>query len=131
MPRGDRTGPQAMGSRTGRAAGYCAGFETPGYASSGRGAGFGAGFGSARGLRRFGFGGGGYGRRCQFYATGQPGWFRYGAYAPPAYGYPTAPAAPDPEVEKQALEAQVNTLRAELNALEKRLNEVKGDTEAD
>lgn len=31
MPRGDRTGPAGMGPRTGRAAGYCAGYSTPGY----------------------------------------------------------------------------------------------------
>jgi predicted Fe-Mo cluster-binding NifX family protein len=32
MPRGDGTGPMGMGARTGRAAGYCAGSEMPGYA---------------------------------------------------------------------------------------------------
>jgi hypothetical protein len=31
MPRGDRTGPAGMGPMTGRAAGYCAGYGTPGY----------------------------------------------------------------------------------------------------
>ncbi|MBC7083569.1 MAG: DUF5320 domain-containing protein [Firmicutes bacterium] len=31
MPRGDRTGPIGLGPRTGRAAGYCAGFPVPGY----------------------------------------------------------------------------------------------------
>ena len=31
MPRGDRTGPAGMGPMTGRAAGYCAGYSTPGY----------------------------------------------------------------------------------------------------
>ncbi len=30
MPRGDGTGPQGMGSMTGRGAGYCAGFDRPG-----------------------------------------------------------------------------------------------------
>jgi hypothetical protein len=31
MPRGDRTGPAGMGPMTGRAAGYCSGYSTPGY----------------------------------------------------------------------------------------------------
>ncbi|MDD3800944.1 MAG: DUF5320 domain-containing protein [Desulfuromonas sp.] len=59
MPRGDRTGPQGMGSRTGRGLGYCSGSNAPGYAS-------GAGRGLAgRGMRRGGCGpgfGAGFGR---------------------------------------------------------------------
>jgi len=31
MPRGDRTGPAGMGPMTGRAAGYCAGYNVPGF----------------------------------------------------------------------------------------------------
>jgi hypothetical protein len=31
MPRGDGTGPAGMGPMTGRAAGYCAGYDVPGY----------------------------------------------------------------------------------------------------
>lgn len=43
MPRGDGTGPMGMGPMTGRRAGYCADFRTPGYMNfiSGRGQGFG------------------------------------------------------------------------------------------
>lgn len=33
MPRGDGTGPTGMGPMTGRAAGYCAGYATPGFAN--------------------------------------------------------------------------------------------------
>ena len=33
MPRGDGTGPAGMGPMTGRAAGYCAGFNAPGFAN--------------------------------------------------------------------------------------------------
>ena len=43
MPRGDGTGPQGMGPMTGRAAGYCAGYNAPGYANPIAGRGFGAG----------------------------------------------------------------------------------------
>lgn len=50
MPRGDGTGPMGQGPMTGRAAGYCAGFNAPGHANPVPRAGL--------GLRR-GFGGGG------------------------------------------------------------------------
>jgi len=36
MPRGDGTGPNGAGPRTGSGAGYCNGYRTPGYASAGR-----------------------------------------------------------------------------------------------
>lgn len=56
MPRGDRTGPAGTGSQTGRAAGFCAGYNTPGFQNPGvvRGAGLGAGRGGGfrRGLNR-------------------------------------------------------------------------------
>ena len=60
MPGGDRTGPMGMGPRTGRAAGYCAGYSIPGYMNpfGGRlGLGFGWGRGRGRGFgwRRWGF----------------------------------------------------------------------------
>ena len=50
MPRGDGTGPMGLGPMTGRAAGYCAGFATPGYLNPiggrlGRGMGWGRGRG--------------------------------------------------------------------------------------
>ena len=47
MPGGDGTGPGGMGSMTGRAAGYCAGYPVPGFTNStfGRGYGFGRGRG--------------------------------------------------------------------------------------
>jgi len=56
MPGGDRTGPLGQGPGTGRASGYCYGFDTPGYTKGpgrrmGRGFGFGRGFGRRRGFR--------------------------------------------------------------------------------
>jgi len=44
MPFGDGTGPMGMGPMTGRAAGYCAGYPTPGVANPIPGAGWGRGF---------------------------------------------------------------------------------------
>lgn len=65
MPRGDATGPAGLGPMTGRAAGYCAGYNMPGYANPIGGRGFGMGYG-----RGFGFGrgsrGGGFGWRHRF-----------------------------------------------------------------
>ena len=61
MPKGDKTGPQGLGSKTGRAAGYCAGYSVPGYMNPMRGCGrgFGRGFGRRRGggfgIRRFSY----------------------------------------------------------------------------
>ncbi|MGM0472161.1 MAG: DUF5320 domain-containing protein [Bacillota bacterium] len=61
MPRGDGTGPEGLGPQTGRAAGYCAGFDVPGYANGRprqglargrrRGAASGRGLGRGRGMR--------------------------------------------------------------------------------
>ena len=76
MPRGNRTGPMGMGPMTGRGAGY---MNPTGW--------FGRGFGI--GLGR---GGRGRGYRNMYYATGMPGWSRWGAY--PMGAYPAAPAGP-------------------------------------
>jgi len=124
MPRGDGTGPVGMGPMTGRAAGYCAGYEVPGYANPAPGRGFGMGFGGGRGARGRGFGGGGRGWRNRAYAAGAPGWAPFGGYAAP---YPT----PDPAVEKQALESQAEALRSELDAIKKRLSEIETPTTAE
>ncbi len=121
MPGGDRTGPMGMGGGTGRAAGYCAGYGVPGYANAIRGRGFGMGFGRGRGFRAGGFSGGGRGWRNMFYATGQPGWMRAGVHAAP-----NRYQAPDPEAETQVLKNQAQILKSELDAIEKRISEIKG-----
>jgi len=120
MPRGDRTGPRGIGPMTGRGAGFCAGFEMPGYDNPLPGRGFGMGFGRGRGAR--GYGGGGRGWRNMFYATGQPGWMRFGAAAAPV-------ANADPALEKQALKNQADYLQGELDLIRKRLEEVEKETE--
>jgi len=123
MPAGDRTGPMGMGPRSGRAAGYCAGFGMPGYANPVPGRGFGMGFGRGRGAWGRGSGGG-RGWRHMFYATGVPGWVRFGGYAAP---YPK----PDPDAEKQSLRSQAEALQEELDLIKKRLSEIETGTEAD
>jgi len=115
MPRGDGTGPAGAGAMTGRGAGYCAGNDRPGFAVPGGG---GRGFYN-RGMGGFGRGGG-RGYRNQFYATGTPGWARAGGFgAYPAYNPPTS------EQEKDVLLRTADQLKAELNNIEKRLQEIE------
>lgn len=107
MPRGDGTGPMGMGRMTGRGAGFCAGFATPGYANS---VGFRYGFGGGRGSRRM------------FYATGLPGWARFGY---PAYdGVNEAVPA-----EKEFLSRQAEFLESQLEQVKKCLSSFKEDAE--
>ena len=87
MPAGNGTGPAGMGPMTGRAAGFCAGYPTPGYMNPVAGRGFLAGpfvgaYGAApyaRGMMPYGYGTGyGYGAG---YASAWPrpfGWFGRG-----------------------------------------------------
>ena len=114
MPAGNRTGPQGMGPRTGRGAGYCTGNNQPGFASRGFGGGFSRGM-----FGRGAFGGRGF--RNMFYATGQPGWARYGAY-PGAYPPATAPAPMTPEQEQEALKAQEAWLQEQLDAVRSQMD---------
>lgn len=120
MPSGDRTGPAGMGPRTGRGAGYCGGSDAPGFASAGSGRGF--GFGRGGGMRGGGFGrgfgggsGGGRGWRHRFWATGIPGWAWFGG----------EPGKSDPASEKDALSRQAEAIRSQLEAIEKRLSEIR------
>jgi len=123
MPGGDGTGPAGMGSMTGRAAGYCAGYSVPGYMNPIGGRGFGA-FGRGRG--------GGWGRRNWFYATGLPGWQRAGmgmpAYgAPAAYPMPyAAPSGPAQTAEQEldALKGQAEYFEDALEGIKKRIDEL-------
>ncbi len=123
MPAGDGTGPMGMGPMTGRAAGYCAGYRIPGYNNPITGRGFGWGLGGGRGFW------GGRGWRRRYYATGLPGWIRFGGYTAP-YAYPGAYYKPDPEMEKQALKNQANALQSELDAVNKRLGELGAEETA-
>ena len=106
MPRGDGTGPRGQGPMTGRAAGFCAGYETPGFANPQFGRGGGMGYGR-------GFGGGGRGWRHGFNATGLTGWQRFGGAA--------AAPVPEPRTERLALQRQAEALQSELDGIKKRL----------
>ena len=102
-----------MGPRTGRAAGYCAGYAAPGYMTPGPG--FGPGLGRAWGRGR--------GWRHWYHATGLPGWARFG-YAP-AWSAPPAYATPTPEQELSALQQQAEWLKDQLDAVQEHIAELE------
>lgn len=113
MPRGDGTGPEGLGSQTGRAAGYCAGYEAPGYVDNvpaGRGRrGLGRGPGRGRGRGR-GFGRGrGYARRAGV--------------------APVNNNAQARESEEEYLKREKEALKDELNAIENKLEQLDQNEE--
>ena len=121
MPGGDRMGPAGMGPMTGRAAGFCAGYATPGFINPifGRG-----GWGSGGGWGR---GGGGWGRRNWFYAMGLTGWQR-SAYAYPTLDVPYAnPYGPvmGREQEMEILRSQAECFQEALDGIAKRIEELE------
>lgn len=95
MPRGDGTGPMGTGPMSGRQAGYCVGYDAPGYANPA------PRLGLARGFR-----GGRRGRRNMFYATGLPRWARE-SFAPPT------------------LKAQADWLKEQIETIAKRIEEIE------
>ena len=122
MPGGDRTGPRGLGPRTGRAAGYCAGYPVPGYANPsvpgyGRGVGYGRGWGR-------GFGRGFWGRGRGFWRRGYyPEPYYEPAPYPPLYQQQVSPERAREE-EKAYLEDMVKGLEVELIAIKERLQEL-------
>ena len=100
MPRGDGTGPMGMGPMTGRGAGICAGYATPGYANQ---AGYGCGLGGGRGCGRM------------FYATEIPGWNRFDHFNSNTIYAPTVN-------EKELLSRQAKILENQLAQVKKRLS---------
>lgn len=109
MPRGDGTGRNGAGPMTGRAMGYCAGYDVPGYMNGG-------GFGFAQ--RRFG--GRLWGRGAGFgYGYGRG--LRAGRFAnfPPVYD------RYDEAFEVEDLKAHAASLERELKAINTRLDSMK------
>ena len=117
IPRGNKTGPTGLGSRTGRGLGYCTGYSTPGYTK-------GPGMGLGRGYR----GGRGWGRG---------GWFRGRQFYPEPY-YQSPNLTPDPRVgaspwtmelkpeeEIKYLEDALSGMKKEIETIEKRIDELR------
>jgi hypothetical protein len=59
-----------------------------------------------------------------FFATGSPGWLRFGGNA-------AAASEPVPETEAQALQSQAAVLQSELDAVKNRLSEISTKTTKD
>ncbi|MBN2042402.1 MAG: DUF5320 domain-containing protein [Candidatus Aenigmarchaeota archaeon] len=129
MPWGDGSGPNGMGPMTGRGAGYCAGYNAPGYANSGSGGFFGRGFG--RGLGR-GFGRG-FGRGLGFRRFA-PAYAQPAQYVP-VQSVPVQVSQVQPQSQPQVQytkEDEIADLRAEkeiimrdMKAIEGRLKELE------
>lgn len=122
---------------TGRRAGYCAGYDMPGYANPGPVWGRRMGMGRFGG-RCFGRGGGGWGRRNWYYATGLPGWARAGyvpawGAPPPAWQGPDVPPPnyPQQPQETQFLKQQAAWLQEQLRNIQERIAELEQATGED
>ena len=103
MPRGDRTGPMGQGPVTGRALGYCRGYDSPGFTKE-----FGGGMGRGMGWGR----GYGYGFHSGAYNLGL------------APGYLPTPSI-NREDEIKMLKNQADALSRSQKDIEKRLGELE------
>jgi hypothetical protein len=110
MPGGDRTGPRGLGPRSGRGAGYCAGYDMPGFANPAPGYGgrFGGGFGFRGGGRGWGRG---WGYRS--YAANYPNW------VPPSYPPVTQ------EQELAGLKDEADWLKGQLEEINRRIGDLE------
>jgi len=110
---------------TGRAAGYCAGYNTPGFANPapgfGRGVGFARGFGRGRGFAR----GAGFGRGvpAQAIATMQP--YGYQNYQPVQMRYTKEQEMADLKAEKEIIERDINAMHEEIKSIETKLKDLE------
>jgi len=125
MPRGDRRGPNGMGSMTGRAAGLCSGAGAPGYMHSGAAGGYGMGAGRGAGRQQVGcshmqpgFGGGFHGAGFGRGSGRGVGIGFHVPYTTPVYSR---------ETEKGYIENEVSFLKEQLKSLEGRLAEMQED----
>jgi len=112
MPRGNGMGPMGQGPMTGRGAGFCAGYDVPGYANDatpGFGGRFGAGYRRGNG-RGQGFGGRGAGFQLRMRGS-----------------MPTELTA---DSEKAFLQNRVEILARELEDANKRLAELNASKES-
>lgn len=120
MPGGDHTGPIGLGSRTGRGMGYCAGYGAPGFTTRR----FWRRSTAQTPFWRCGRGGG-FGWRNMFYATGLPGWLRFGKFFEQE-GSPGGADVESPrETELHVLKTQAAFLKSSLENVQKRLAELE------
>jgi hypothetical protein len=125
VPRGDGTGPTGVGPMTGRAAGYCAGYQMPGYTNPIHGRGW---FGFGRSIARSWFGRG-RGFRHWYWATGLPGWARAGGCSPYYGMFYGSPYSPQEEVT--ILREQAKIIENELNTINERISELERQAQSE
>ena len=104
---------------TGRGAGFCRGYERPGWANTVPWQGQNRGFGGGRGWERRGPGGRGW--RHRFFATGVPGWAREERWSE------RSAAA----TEQEWLAGRARQLAGELEEIRSRLANLKGPAAVD
>lgn len=122
MPRGDGTGPDGFGPMTGRGAGYCAGYDVPGYMNPGVG-GRGRGWGRGGGRHLYGWGAGARARRGGFGGRWAPPY----AYVPPVA--PGAQSAPGTREEEIAyLKDEAKGLEDALEHIQKRIQDLSSQS---
>lgn len=111
MPRGDRTGPYGYGPMSGQGAGFCAGYDMPGYANAGfyRG-------GMRMGRRARG------GRHSRFYGGMGRGWMGNAAYAVPY------PADMSPAEKTDMLKTREAWLQEQLEEVQQEMGDIQKDT---
>jgi hypothetical protein len=110
MPKGDRTGPVGLGPRSGRAAGFCAGYAMPGYINPAGGR---LGMGFAWGHGR------GYAWRRSFVPYGMM------PYSPVPYeGQPYGDMV-SREEELNMLQHQAKVAQEQLKVINKRIDELE------
>ena len=112
---GDGTGPDGRGELTGRGAGYCAGFDVPGYRNTAV---------APRGVRGAAFGGRGRGFRNVFNATGLTRWQRQSS-ANSAQAVPQKTVQTSAQTKEQRVEAMKARVKALADELETLLGEIK------
>ena len=108
MPGGDRTGPMGLGPATGRRAGFCAGFSTPGFMNPVFGGGG-------------GFWGRGRGRRNRFFSGAYPAGPRWGGGS---FDDTFQGATATKESQVELLKEQADYLNNELDNIKKRMGEL-------
>lgn len=113
MPRGDKTGPRGQGPMTGRALGFCAGYDSPGFTK-----GFGGGMGRGRG---WGFGGG-FGRRNRAGYGGGYGWEREAWF-----DYPESRVQRTKKDELNDLKSESEYLRSRQEQIEQRIKDLESN----
>lgn len=129
MPRGDGTGPMGIGPMTGRGAGYCARFPTPGFMNP-MGSRLGLGLGRGRAFSRHGYYGAG-----KFASLPYVPYPAYGGTGAVSYGFPQAPgttpgttpfaAGPSPEQELSFLKEQNSVLKSQIDQISSRIKELE------